>query len=211
MPTLNHILIKQSAGLFGRIVFGLIFLFGCTDTIEAKSLSFADNENPSLAVDPKIEEDVAVISGTIYIVEGTITHNVENKKNAHIVYVKSNGNLKQETAKHKKFVEHKKAKPDLKEKVQQKEELRKEFQFLGTNKVPVALYEIGNGIKSIMPTSVSSFKVALSKIYAAPQSISFLSDDVADIKEQFSFYLLADKTRFYLTAMAVRPPPYLLG
>lgn len=210
MPRLNHISIKKSTGLFGKTLFALFFIFGCMDFVEAKAFNFDNNENVSLTTDAKIEEEPVVSNNVIYVVEGTVIHNLEDKANTEIVYVKKNSKLKEKTSKHKRFVDHKSAKPDLKEKVQQKEEIRKKFNFLGTNKVPSALYEIGNGIKSTVPSSVSSFKAILSKKYAT-QSICSLWNDATDKKLQFSYYHPADKTKFFLTAMAVRPPPHLLG
>jgi len=206
MPKLNHIVNNKATGLFGRMLFTLILLLGCTEYVKAKPYDL-DKEVSSEAT---IDEAIVVESGKIYIAEGTVVHNLEKAISSGVVYVKEKHTVKTEVPKPKKTVCNKKEKPESAAKTAN-ESVKKEFNFLGTNKVPAALYEIGNGIKSIMPTSVSSFKATLSKIEVTQQSISFLWNEATDKKLQFSYYHLAVKTKFFLSAMAVRPPPHLLG
>lgn len=210
MPRGNHIVNNKPAGLFGRILFTLIFLLGCIEYVEAKAYDVDEKVSISTSSEAEIGEDIILESGTIYIVEGTVVSNLENAISSEIVYVKEKDAVKKEVAKPKNTLHNKKEKPESVAKAAN-ESVKKEFNFLGTNKVPAALYEIGNGIKSIMPTSVSSFKATLSKIEVTPQSISFLWNEATDKKLQFSYYHLAGKTKFFLSAMAVRPPPHLLG
>lgn len=210
MPRLNHIANNKPTGLFGRMLFTLILLLGCIEYVEAKSYDFDETVSVSKSSEAKIDEDIVVESGKIYIAGGTVVHNLENAISSGVVYVKEKHTVKTEVPKPKKTVCNKKEKPESAAKAAN-ESVKKEFNFLGTNKVPSALYEIGNGIKSIIPTSVSSFKATLSKIEVTKQSISFLSNDATDKKLQFSYYHLAVKTKFFLSAMAVRPPPHLLG
>mgnify|MGYP003575747629 CR=1 FL=1 len=209
MPRGNHIVNNKPAGLFGRILFTLIFLLGCIEYVEAKAYDVDEKVSVSTSSEAEIGEDIILESGTIYIVEGTVVSNLENAVSSEIVYVKEKYAVKKEVVKPKNTLHNKKEKPEPTAKAAD-ESVKKEFQFIGTNKVPSSLYEISNGIKSIMPTSVSS-KAVLLKTDLTQQSISFFSDCPAEKKLQFSFYPLAGKTMFYLTAMAVRPPPHLLG
>ena len=110
MPRLNHIVNNKPAGLFGRMLFTLIFLLGCIEYVEAKSYDFDEKVSVSTSSEAEIGEDIILENGTIYIVEGTVVSNLENVISSEIVYVKEKYAVKKEVAKPKNTVHDKKEK-----------------------------------------------------------------------------------------------------
>ena len=205
MHTLNIKASHAFSGFYPQVMLVLFFIFIGTDCVEAKSNEPGITENKATSLDAEIDKKPGVINGKIYVVDGTVIHNLENKS-LEIVHIKQKLINKKGCKNNKKG---KKKKESLEVKIENKTKAN-DFQFLGTKKSSSAFYEMGNGIKSVIPTSVSLLKVTLSKDHVNEKSIFFLSNYTASKKLQIPYYLFVAKPSFYLTAMAVRPPPKFL-
>jgi len=194
--TNNKETIRLSFLNLGKRWFTLFFVFilsfyGYASTSNIKIDSISQTEN-------NLHQ---IVSGKIYLTQGTIISGIEKSSSIKIVYIENKSITK-------KTIKCKKEKAVNKEKTIKKNPQKEKIVYFQSKiKTPSSFfYQSGNTISSILPTSLNSSKKETSSTNKAKQ-ISFSAYQNNE-KIKIPSLFLMEECQFQKSSWRVRPPPH---